>query len=492
MCVRCLFKHSGGETIATTRLMTIKTGRGRNIARALKDTIDYMENPLKTDYGEWVSSYECDVMTADTEFLLSKQRYAALTGREQERGGVIAYHVRESFVPGEITPEEANRIGYETAMRFTKGKFAFIVCTHTDKEHIHSHIIWNSTALDCTRKFRNFFFSAIALRRLSDRICLENGYSIIKKPGLSKGRDYGRYMNRQSSFQDRLRASIDTALDKQPSTFEDFLDLLRDAGVTVMDGGKHLKFLAAPADGLPDQSKPTRCKTLKGDYTEDAIRERIAGTRVLTSGGKAFIIEADVSYRPSLLIDIQTKIQQGKGPGYERWAKLHNLKSMAATLVYLQEQGLDDYDLLNEKASAASVRFHFLSDKIKKLDAGLAANAEMQKQIVTYTKTRKTYVEYRKAGYSKKFKVLHETDILLHQTAKKYFDELGYGKDKKLPTVASLRTKYTPMLDEKKKAHREYRQAKSEMQALVTARSNVQRLLNITDGTERERGTPTL
>ena len=479
--------------MATTRLMTIKAGRGRSVARALKDSIDYMENPLKTDNGEWISSYECDARTADNEFLLSKQRYAALTGRDQGKKDVIAYHVRQSFKPGEITPEEANRIGYETAMRFTKGKYAFLVCTHTDKEHIHSHIIWNSTALDCTRKFRNFFFSAIALRRLSDRICLENGLSVIEKPGLSPGRDYGRYMDRPPSFQDRLRASIDAALEQKPDTFEAFLDLLRGVGVTVMDGGKHLKFLAAPAEGLPDQVKPTRCKTLKGDYTEEAIRERIAGTRVLSSGGKAFEFNnTDHGHRPSLLIDIQLKLQQGKGAGYERWAKLHNLKAMAATLIYLQEKGLDDYEVLKERASSASARFNELSDKIKTLDAGLTANAELQKQIVVYSKTRKTYVEYRKAGYSKKFKALHEADILLHQTAKKYFDELGYGKEKKLPTVASLREEYAAMLDEKKKAYRDYRQAKTEMRELLTARSHVDQLFNIGSGATPERKAPTL
>jgi hypothetical protein len=279
-------------------------------------------------------------------------------------------------------------------------------------------------------------------------------------------------------------------LEQQPATFEEFLDLLRGAGVTVIDGGKHLKFLAAPAEGLPDQVKPTRCNTLKGDYTEAAIRERIAGTRVRSSAGNTFTHET--SRRPSLLIDIQMKIQQGKGSGYERWAKLHNLKQMAQTLIYLQERGLDDYDVLSEKASAASVRFNELSDKIKTLDAGLTANAELQKQIVIYSKTRKAYVEYRKAGYSKKFKALHETDILLHQTAKKYFDERGYNKDKKLPTVASLREEYATMLTGKKKAHRDYRQTKTEMQSLITARSNVQRLLNITEGQERSHGGLTL
>jgi hypothetical protein len=465
--------------------MALHTGTGRSVAKALKDSIDYMENPLKTDNGEWISSYECDAKTADAEFLLSKQKYAALTGRDQGKRDVIAYHVRQSFKPGEITPEEANRIGYETAMRFTKGRYAFIVCTHTDKAHIHSHIIWNSTALDCTRKFRNFFFSALALRRLSDLICVENGLSIVEKPGLSPGKDYARHMfpdGRPPSFQQRLRRSIDAALDQKPLTFEAFLDLLRAGGVTVMDGGKHLKFLAAHEDGLPDQEKPTRCDTLKGDYTVAAIHERIAGLRVPSSAGRA-----PETQRPSLLIDIETKMREGKGPGYERWAKLYNLKMMAQTLIYLQENGLDDYALLKEKTAAATARFNELSSRIKELEAGLSANAELQKQIVTYSKTRQTYIEYRKAGYSKKFKAQHEADIILHQTAKKYFDSLGL---KKLPTVATLRAEYAPMLEEKKKAYGEYRRTKSEMRELLTAKYNVDRLLNISDaraGRETER-----
>jgi len=493
----------------------------------LKDTIDYMENPFKTDNGEWVTSYECDARTADKEFLLSKQKYAAITGRNQGKRDIIAYHVRQSFKPGEITPEEANRIGYELAMRFTKGKYAFIVCTHTDKAHIHSHIIWNSTSLDCTRKFRNFYFSAIALRRLSDLICLENGLSIIENPGLSKGKDYGRYMfgvNRPPTFHSRLRATIDSVLENEPATFDEFLDMMRSAGCVVMAGGKHLKFLAPPEEGLPNQTKPTRCDTLKGDYTVAAIKERIAGRRVLSSRGRATVSDGDritvsddddaivpdatrriqdaahhaahlipsTPRHPSLLIDIQTKIQEGKGAGYERWAKLHNLKQMAQTLIYLQEQGLDDYDVLNEKASAASARFNELTERIKELDAGLDANSALQKQIVTYSKTRKTYVEYRKAGYSKQFKALHEADIILHQAAKKYFDNLGYGRKKKLPTVASLRAEYATMLDEKKPAYREYRQAKTDMKTLLTARSNVQRLLNISEGSGHERKEPML
>ena len=466
------------------------TGRGRNIARALKDSIDYMENPLKTDGGEWVSSYECDARTVDNEFMLAKQRYASLTGREQERGGVIAYHIRQSFKPGEMTPEEANRIGYELALRFTKGRFAFIVCTHTDKDHCHNHVIWNSTALDYTKKYRNFIGSYRALRRCSDLICAENGLSVVEKPKPSPGNDYGKWLGdkREPSQKQLLIAAIDAALEQKPNTFGEFIALMRAAGYEVNDKRKHITF------NLPGR-KPMRCDTLRGDYTEAAIRERIAGLRVSSSAGRERTdapVSETASHQPSLLIDIQAKMQEGKGKGYERWAKLHNLKQMAQTLIYLQEQGLDDYNVLKEKSSSASARFNELSDRIKTLDAALAANAELQKHIVTYSKTRKTYVEYRKAGYSKNFKAEHEADIILHQAAKKFFDDLGYGKDKKLPTIASLRAEYAPMLEEKKQAHREYRQAKSEMRELVTARANVDRLFNITERPERETTKPIL
>ncbi|MCL2409390.1 MAG: relaxase/mobilization nuclease domain-containing protein [Oscillospiraceae bacterium] len=473
--------------MATTWIRPIHTGKGRSVVSALRASVKYIENPDKTDQGELISSYECDIRTVDHEFNLSKQRYTALTGRSQSRKDIIAYHARQSFKPGEIMPQEANHIGYELAMRFTKGRYAFIVCTHIDKSHVHSHIVWNSTALDYKRKFRNFIGSAFALRRCSDLLCAENGLSVIENPKLSPGRDYARYMfgdKRPPSFHARLRWAIDGALDQRPASFDEFLDLMRVSGCTVMDDGKHLKFLAPPAEGLPDQVRPTRCDTLKGDYTTIAIRERIAGRHVSAPAGRASSTQPVRS--PSLLIDIQSKLQEGKGPGYERFAKLHNLKQMAQTLIYLQERGLDDYAVLEEKTAAASARFNELSHRIKELEERLSANATLQKHIVNYSKTRQTYINYRKAGYSKKFRALHEADIILHQASKKAFDDLGVTK---IPTVASLRAEYSPMLDEKKKAYREYRQAKAEMRELITAKSNVDRLLHIAErGSERNSG----
>ncbi len=463
--------------IAATRLMPIHAGSGRTI----EDVIDYVANPEKTRNGELISSFMCDSKTADAEFALSKRQYAQLTGRDQGGQDIIAYHTRQAFLPGEVTPEEANRIGRELALAFTKGRHSFIVCTHIDKTHVHNHIIFNSTDLDCQRKFRNFIGSAFALRRVSDRICLEHGVSVIENPKPSRGH-YGKWLDamggdRPLSFQERLRQAIDAVLEKRPADFEAFLMEMQMVGYEIKRG-KHLSFRTS------GQEKFTRCReqTLGVDYTEAAIRERIAGRRSapVRRGGIPRALVQSVS----LLIDIQEKIQSGKGPGFERWAKVHNLKAMARTLIYLQEQGLDRYDILTEKSAAATARFNASSDRMKDLEATLTANAALQKHIVDYSKTRQTYIDYRKAGYSKKFKAEHEADILLHQAAKKAFDELGLTK---IPSVKSLRTEYASLLEEKKKARLEYAQARSDMKELLVAKSNVDRFLGMDSRTqERE------
>ena len=184
--------------MATTRIIPLHAGKGRTVGKAISDIIDYVKNPEKTDHGRLITSYQCDSRVADAQFLLDKQTYAARTGRVRGADDVIAYHLRQSFVPGEITPEEANRLGVELARRFTKGKHAFIVCTHIDKAHVHNHIIWNSTTLECDRKFRNFWGSTRAVHRLSDTICIENGYSIVEAPK-RRGQSYNKWLGDAAS-----------------------------------------------------------------------------------------------------------------------------------------------------------------------------------------------------------------------------------------------------------------------------------------------------
>lgn len=255
---------------------------GESIAEAIRDCLDYGKNPEKTEDGKYISSYECDPATVAAEFLLAKASYKAMTGREQKQGeDVLCYQIRQSFYPGEITPEEANRVSYDLAMRWTKGRHAFIVTTHTDKQHIHSHIYYNSTTLDYTRKFRNFWGSSFALRRLSDRLCLENGLSIVENPKpRSKGkfRNYGEWQAGQKkplTYQDRLRAAIDTALAKKPADFPAFLSLMEQAGYEVKQRRGAISFRA------PGQERFTRLRsdTLGEGYSETDIRAALSGSR---------------------------------------------------------------------------------------------------------------------------------------------------------------------------------------------------------------------
>lgn len=226
--------------MATTRIISMHVNQGKTIADCLTDRIDYSKNPDKTQGGELISAYECDPKTADAEFLFAKRQYKTLTGREQQ-SDVIAYQVRQSFKPGEITPEDANRVGYEFAERFLKGRHAFFVATHTDKKHIHNHIIWNSTTLDYKRKFRDFLGSGRAVARLSDAICTEHRLSVIADPKRGKNH-YGKWLGNKAkpSHRELLCGLIDAALLQKPDSFDTLLKLLRDAGCEVRRRGNTL------------------------------------------------------------------------------------------------------------------------------------------------------------------------------------------------------------------------------------------------------------
>jgi len=463
--------------MATSRIIPMHVNKGKTIAQCLAERMDYSKNPDKTEGGDLVTSYGCSASIADAEFQFSKRQYDALTGRTQ-KNNVIAYQLRQSFRPGEITPEEANRISYELAMKFTKGNHAFIVATHVDKKHIHSHIIFNSTAIDCKRKFRNFWGSAKAVRHISDRICLEHGYSIVENPKPSRG-SYGTWLGDQKkpSQRDVLRAAIDTALKERPQNYDTFVAIMKDAGYEYND--KKL-----PGFRTEGMERFVRLRSLKDGYSEGEIRAVIDGKKAHVPRQNYQYVKAPA--KVNLLIDIQAKLQAGKGAGYERWAKVFNLKQMAQTLNFLTDNDLLEYDKLSEKTSELTARFNELSAVVKGSEKRMAEIAVLQKHIVNYSKTRDIYVAYRKAGYSKKFLAEHEGDILLHKTAKKAFDDLGV---KKIPSVKALRTEYAELLASKKKAYGEFVTVRSDMREAQTAKANVDRLLGMeTARPEQEKG----
>ena len=456
--------------MAATWIKPLHVNKGKTIAQTITDRTDYAENPDKTKHGELVTGYQCSPHTADAEFLLSKQQYQHITGRSQGGKDILAYHIRQSFKPGEITPELANKLGYELAMKFTRGHHAFIVATHVDREHIHSHIVFNSTNLECTHKFQNPLRSNKIIRRISDHLCIENGLSIIENPKPARGH-YGTWLGdkKEPSKRGKLEALIDDVLAKQPADFKAFLKQLEAAKCEVKRG-KHISLR------LEGQQRFIRLRSLTDDYSEVAIRERISGKRTVTP--KRAARQSRQPTQPKkvgLLIDIQNSIKAQNSPGYERWAKIFNLKQAAQTLIFLQENDISEMEKLQQKAQQAKDDFNNLSSRIQTIDARLKDISALQKHIGIYSKTREVYAGYRKAGYSKKHLAEHEDSINAHKAAKKYFDSLGL---KKLPTIKTLQTEYATLSAEKNKLYGEYHPARKYMQDILTAKQNAEQLLN--------------
>ena len=446
--------------MAAVRLIALHANKGKSVAQCLGDRTDYAKNPEKTEKGNLVTAYECDPMTVDEEFMLSKRKYQQITGREQQ-SDVIAYQIRQSFKPGEITAEEANRVGYELAMRFTKGKYAFIVATHTDRAHIHNHVIFNSTALDGTRKFQDFHLSGLALQRLSDVLCLEHGLSIIFPKPYSE-RQKRTVFPRRPKLRDQLCEDIDQILnaEKKPKDFNEFLQMLEAAEYEIKQG-KNISVRGK------DQKRFIRLNSLPEDYREADLRNALGGKAPMPA--RKF---ARQEKKVDLLIDIQAMLQS-KGAGYARWATKYNLKQMSASLMLLRTHGLKNFEELNDLVAAKIKQRDEMLASVQASEKRLAEISVLKTHIINYSKTRATYEEYRKSGYSKKFLEAHREEITLHRAAKAAFDELGV---KKLPKVKDLSAEYAQVLTRKKKQYAEFRQVRDEMQELLVAQKNIESL----------------
>ena len=457
--------------MAVTRIIPIRGSKGQSVIRSLTERTDYVKNPEKTENGSLVYAYGCTPQLVAAEFALSKRQYTLHTGRKAP--GVIAYHIRQSFKPGEITPEAANLVGRELAERFLKGKHAYIVCTHTDRRHIHNHIIFNSTALDNAAKFNNYFNTSRAVARLSDLICLERNLSVISNPGRGTNTSYGHWLGdkKQPSHRDVLRAAIDDALARKPKTFDELIRLVRESGYRVSEG-KSVTFYKPRQKGI-------KLHTLGAGYTEAELREVIAGRATHNPRGKR--------ERASLLVDIQAKIAAGKGVGYAQWAKVFNVKQMAKTLLYLQEHGIKGREDINTRADTASEKLSALNERIKKIDARIAEITELRGQIVAYAKTRKIFDEYKASRYSRKFFDAHADEIEQHRAAKRYFNAHGIEK---LPKIKTLNAEFDALVVEKRAVYAEYRAIRDEHRELLVHRHNVEMLMGEekSENQRRDRG----
>ena len=303
--------------MAVTKIKPIKS--------TLSKALAYIQNPAKTEEKMLVSSFGCSYETADIEF-------AYTLSQALEKGNNLAHHLMQSFEPGEVSYEKAHEIGRQLADAVTKGQYEYVLTTHIDKGHIHNHIIFCAVNFIDHRKYNSNKRSYYGIRNISDRLCRENGLSVVVPGRGSKGKSYAEYQAEKTgtSWKGKLKIAVD-ALIPQASDFADFLRLLQAAGYEIKPG----KYISCRA---PGQERFTRLKTLGADYTEEAITERIKGRR--TRAAKAPKQERGGI---SLVIDIQNSIKAQESRGYEHWAKIHNLKQAARTLNFLTENRIDSY-----------------------------------------------------------------------------------------------------------------------------------------------------
>ena len=324
-----------------------------------------------------------------------------------------------------------------------------------------NHIIYNSTALDSIRKFRDFLLSGLAVQRLSDLICLEHQLSVIEIKPYRERQKRTLYPPKESN-RDRLCGVIDTVLAEKPKDYEDFLQGLEQQGYEVKRG-KYTSVKGAR------QKRFIRFRTLGAGYSEEELKAVISGEAEHHPRQKQKRIVPEQKFQ--MLVDIQAKLAEGKSMGYARWAKRYNLKEMSKTLIFLQEHKIGSIKEMQERVDAATARYHELGDSIKAAEARMTEIAVLRTHIVNYARTRPVYDAYRKAGYSKRFLEAHREEITLHKAAKAAFDEAGL---KKLPKTKDLSIEYAELLKKKKEAYPDYRKAQDEMQELMKAQKNVE------------------
>ena len=434
------------------------------IKSTLKAAIDYICNPDKTDGKLLVSSFGCAAETADIEFEWTR-RHAI------DKGTHLGRHLIQAFEPGEVSPEEAHRIGMELAREVLGGKYEFVPTTHIDKDHVHNHLIFNAVSFTDHKHYHSNKRSYHEIRRASDRLCKEHGLSVIV-PGRDKGKSYIEHQAAQNgtSYKAKLKAAIDRLIPVS-SSLEDLLARLQREGYEIKRG----KYISARA---PDQERFTRLKTLGADYTEEAVVSRIAG------GPRPSRQPRQRSGRVSLLIDIQNNIKAQQNAGYQRWATIENLKRAAATMNFLTEHGIGSYEELVERCDAVAAASIRTRESLRDTEQRIADHALLGKQIDTYRKLKPVYDRYKASKDKEKFLRGFESEIILFEAAAREIKKAGLTK---LPSSDKVKAELEGLSARKAALQTELRKIQREEKEYDTLRQNVDALLERPKEQEQQR-----
>ena len=429
------------------------------IRGTLSKAIAYILNPEKTDEKLLVSSYGCASETAAREFEWTR-KIAEQKGMNPVR--IIARHVIQSFEIGEVTPELAHEIGKQFADEILGGKYEYVLTTHIDKDHVHNHLIFNAVDFVDYHAYKSYKRIYYDMREVSDRLCKENGLSVIP-PSQNKGMDYKEYTEakRGTSWKQKLKQTIDrlviTAKD-----YDDFLRLMQEAGYEIKTG----KYISFRAEG---QERFTRSKTIGENYTEERIKERIAGRTPRRSQRQT------TPKGISLIGDIQERIRLIDSKGYEHKAKLTILKEAARTLNYLTENNLLQYADLEKKVEDVHSSYDRTGKELKSVEARLREVQPLIKNISNYQRLKPVYDAFQKAKDKPSFKAKHEAELVIFEAARSTL--LAMQGNEKLPSLKTLQADQQRLLDEQQRLYDERAKLKKEVKQIETIKSNVDTFL---------------
>lgn len=429
------------------------------IRGTLSKAIAYILNPEKTDEKLLVSSYGCASETAAREFEWTR-KIAEQKGMTPVR--IIARHVIQSFEIGEVTPELAHEIGKQFADEILEGKYEYVLTTHIDKDHVHNHLIFNAVDFVDYHAYKSYKRIYYDMREVSDRLCKENGLSVIP-PSQNKGMGYKEYTEakRGTSWKQKLKQTIDrlviTAKD-----YDDFLRLMQEAGYEIKTG----KYISFRAEG---QERFTRSKTIGENYTEERIKERIAGRTPRKSQRQT------TPKGISLIGDIQERIRLIDSKGYEHKAKLTILKEAARTLNYLTDNNLLQYTDLEKKVEDVHSSYDRTGKELKVVEARLREVQPLIKNISNYQRLKPVYDAFQKAKDKPSFKAKHEAELVIFEAARSTL--LAMQGDEKLPSLETLQAEQQRLLDEQQRLYDERAKLKKEVKQIETIKSNVDTFL---------------
>ena len=429
------------------------------IRGTLSKAIAYILNPEKTDEKLLVSSYGCASETAAREFEWTR-KIAEQKGMNPVR--IIARHVIQSFEIGEVTPELAHEIGKQFADEILRGKYEYVLTTHIDKDHVHNHLIFNAVDFVNYHAYKSYKRIYYDMREVSDRLCKENGLSVIP-PSQNKGMGYKEYTEakRGTSWKQKLKQTIDrlviTAKD-----YDDFLRLMQEAGYEIKTG----KYISFRAEG---QERFTRSKTIGENYTEERIKERIAGRTPRRSQRQT------TPKGISLIGDIQERIRLIDSKGYEYKAKLTILKEAARTLNYLTENNLLQYADLEKKVEDVHGSYDRTGKELKVVEARLREVQPLIKNISNYQQLKPVYDAFQKAKDKPGFKARHEAELVIFEAARSTL--LAMQGDEKLPSLKTLQAEQQRLLEEQQRLYDERAKLKKEVKQIETIKSNVDTFL---------------